>query len=77
MINEDPEDKLLIKNNLKLICQKIPGILFLLFAGIFSWFIGTQIPYISYLLICILIGLVFSNIVGLPDFIETGVLDTH
>jgi len=57
--------------------QLIPGVAFLFLVGLFSWFIGSQIPYISYLLICIGVGMLISNTTGLPNIIETGIYDTH
>ena len=57
--------------------QLIPGVVFLFSVGLFSWFIGSQIPYISYLLVCIGIGMLISNTIGLPNIIEKGIYDTH
>lgn len=69
-----------MKNETKLghyILQLIPGVIFLFTVGLFSWFVGSQIPYISYLLICIGIGMLIANTTGLPNIIEKGIYDTH
>lgn len=55
----------------------IPGIMVLFLLGLAGRFIGEQIPYISYLLACIFIGMVVSNTVGMPAIIEKGICDTH
>ena len=59
------------------VLRLIPGTVFLFAVGLFSWFIGSQIPYISYLLICIGVGMLISNTTGLPKIIEKGIYDTH
>jgi len=55
----------------------IPGIIALFVIGIIGWFIGEQIPYISYLLVCIVFGMILSNVTGLPTIFEKGIKDTH
>ncbi|MBS3787606.1 putative sulfate exporter family transporter [Candidatus Bipolaricaulota bacterium] len=55
----------------------VPGTVFLFAVGLFSWYLGAKIPYISYLLICIGIGMLIANTTGLPDIIEKGIYDTH
>jgi len=55
----------------------IPGVLFLFGTGLLSWYIGSQIPYISYLLVCIGIGMLIANTTGLPGIIEDGIYETH
>lgn len=57
--------------------RAIPGILFLFFAGLLGWFVGEQIPHVSYLLICIAIGIFVSNVTDLPDLVEEGINKTH
>lgn len=59
------------------VIELIPGVAFLFSAGLLGWFIGTKVPYLSYLIICIGIGLLISNTIGLPDFVEKGIYNTH
>ena len=68
--------KVQIKLNHYLV-QLIPGVFFLLLIGLVSWYIGSQIPYISYLLVCIGFGMLISNTTGLPNIIEKGIYETH
>jgi uncharacterized integral membrane protein (TIGR00698 family) len=53
------------------------GILFLFIVGLLGRFIGDYIPYINYLIICIFLGLLISNITELPAIIDNGILSTH
>jgi uncharacterized integral membrane protein (TIGR00698 family) len=55
----------------------IPGIGFLVVVGLLGWLIGEQIPYISYLLVCIALGLLISNTLGVPAVIERGIVKTY
>lgn len=64
-------------SRIKKVFRLVPGTLFLLGVGLFSWYIGSHIPHISYLLICIGIGMFVANTTGLPAIIEEGVYETH
>ncbi len=66
-----------MKNKITKIKGLIPGIILLFTIGLIGWFIGEQIPYISYLLICIIIGISLSNTIGLPRFFEKGIQKTY
>lgn len=55
----------------------VPGTAFLLIVGLLGWFIGSKLPHINYLLICIGIGMLVANTFGLPDILEEGIYKTH
>ncbi len=55
----------------------LPGILFLLIVGLLSKYIGSSIPYVSYLIIAIVLGIFSSNFLKIPGFIEKGIKETH
>lgn len=63
--------------NLNNVLTLAPGVIFLFLVGLLGRYIGNYIPYINYLIICILIGLLISNTFGLPFFIEIGIMATH
>lgn len=59
------------------VLRLVPGTIFLFSVGLLSWFVGSKIPYINYLLICIGIGMLIANTSGLPDLLEEGIYKTH
>lgn len=61
----------------KKVVRLVSGTIFLFGIGLLSWYIGSQIPYISYLLVCIGIGMLIANTTGLPGIVEEGIYDTH
>lgn len=63
----------IVKNNLLL----IPGVIFLFVVGLIGRYVGGFIPYVSYLIVCIFIGLIISNTCGLPALVEKGIKATH
>jgi uncharacterized integral membrane protein (TIGR00698 family) len=62
---------------IKNIFELIPGILFLFIIGLISKNIGNHIPYISYLIIAIGLGIIFANLFDIPTYIEKGIKKTH
>jgi len=57
--------------------QLIPGIIFLFIIGLISKYAGNFIPYISYLIIAIALGIISANLFSLPELIENGIVKTH
>lgn len=57
--------------------QLIPGIIFLFVIGLISKYIGSFIPYISYLIIAIAFGIISANLFNFPKIIEKGIVETH
>lgn len=53
------------------------GISFLLIVGLIAKYIGSFIPHVSYLVIAIGLGLLISNYLKLPEFIDKGINKTH
>lgn len=65
-----------ISHKIQEILSLIPGVAFLFIVGLVAKYIGAQIPHISFLIIAIAIGIIISNTIGLPPFIEKGI-ETH
>lgn len=54
----------------------LPGILLLLLGAELAWVIGPTVPVLNRLLVGILIGIVLSNLVGIPEWASDG-LKSH
>lgn len=55
----------------------IPGVLYLVIVGLLAKYIGNMIPYVSYLIVAIVLGIVSSNFLSLPAIIAAGIGKTH
>ncbi len=53
--------------------EKVPGILVLLLTGLLSKWLANYIPHIDYILVAIILGMFFSNLVGVPKILVSGI----
>jgi len=64
-------------NALSNIVHMVPGVIFLLIVGLVSKFVGGYIPHVSYLIVAIALGIIISNTISMPAFIEHGINSTY
>ncbi|GAB6137444.1 YeiH family protein [Halanaerobaculum tunisiense] len=68
--------RLAVSKKLKSMLAKLPGVLLLFVVGYLSKVIAGYIPHIEYVLICILLGMIISNTIQLPEIFLPGI-DTY
>lgn len=66
-----------VRSQFSSMLKLFPGLAVLFGLGYLSKYIGGLIPHVSFLLVCILLGLLISNIFNLPGLLEKGINDTY